>query len=120
MSTRLQIVSNLLTDSTENNRPPVDLGWRSGHPFTATEQHVTAPWSGGENGKYFRCGLCGHRFQVGDVVRWVYMNSTSGSLFGNFLTCQACDGPDIVERRLAWQEEAKNRFWQLFRDMELG
>lgn len=106
--------------STRNNKPVVHTGWRSGHPFTATEEDLAAPWSGGKNGEYFRCGLCGYKFQIGDTVRWVYMNSTPGSLFGNFLTCQACDGPDIVERRLAWQEEARNRFWQLFRDIILN
>lgn len=84
--------------------------------FIATEDHVHARWSGGKDGKNFRCGLCGHKFTVGDRVRWVYMNSNPESHFGNFLTCEQCDGPDIVERRIKWEKEAKTRFWQLFKD----
>jgi len=84
-------------------------------PFKVTEDDVHAEWSGGKDGKYFRCGLCGYKFKEGDVCRWVYMNSTPESHYGNFFTCEACDGPDIRERRVAWENEACTRFWQLMR-----
>jgi hypothetical protein len=85
-------------------------------PFKVTKEYCRQNWSGGKDGKYFRCGMCGHRFKPGDQCRWVYMNSTPDSCFGNFLTCEACDGPDIIERRIAWQNEAFTRFWQLMRN----
>jgi hypothetical protein len=81
----------------------------------ASREDCRLNWSGGENGKYFRCGMCGHKFREGDIFRWVYMNSTPNSKRGNFLTCSACDGDDIRDRRLKWEREAETRFWQLMR-----
>ena len=82
-------------------------------PFTVTDKMCHQSWSGGKNGIYFRCGLCGHKFKAGDICRWVYMNSTPESHFGNFLVCENCDGPDVKDRRIAWEQEARTRFWQL-------
>jgi hypothetical protein len=82
-------------------------------PFTVTEEQCQHNWSGGRNGTHFRCGLCGYKFRPGDICRWVYMNSTRESHFGNFLTCESCDGPDVRDRRIAWEHEAHTRFWQL-------
>lgn len=81
-------------------------------PFIATEKHQRAPWAGGKNGKYFRCYLCGHRFQIGDIVRWQYTNDTPGA-YGNPLICKQCDGPKdkIIETWRKMHEEAKNRMW---------
>jgi hypothetical protein len=87
-------------------------------PFVVAEAMCGQSWAGGKGGKYFRCGMCGHRFEAGDACRWVYMNSTTESRFGNFLVCEACDGPDVVDRRLAWEQEARTRFWQLLRTCE--
>lgn len=87
-------------------------------PFIVTEDQVHQNWSGGKDGKHFRCGMCGHKFQAGDTCRWVYMNSTPDSHFGNFLVCAECDGPGIQARRIMWEREAGTRFWQLTRDAQ--
>lgn len=47
-------------------------------------------WSGGRNGCYFGCALCGHKFVPGDVVRWQYTNDIKGA-GGNPLLCSKCD-----------------------------
>jgi hypothetical protein len=92
------------------------MSFTNQQPFLVTETQCTEPWSGGKAGRFFRCGLCGHTFAPGDLCRWVYMNSTPESRFGNFLTCASCDGPDVRDRRLAWEHEARTRFWQLLKE----
>ncbi len=82
--------------------------------FTVTAEQVKLPWSGKRDGSRFRCGLCGHRFAAGDVVRW---NFGKGPL-GNFFVCVACDGPDIHDKRQAMYQESKSRFWWLWADIE--
>jgi len=56
-------------------------------PRIATEEETRQPWSGGKNGKYFRCYLCGYRFIAGDQYRFVFGKNT-----GNLIVCRACDG----------------------------
>lgn len=90
--------------------------FRNQQPWTVAQDDIKVSWSGGKDGKYFRCGLCGHKFVVGDTCRWVYMNSTPTSKFGNFLVCSECDCSDVINRRLEWEKEAENKFWQLLRD----
>lgn len=86
-------------------------------PFVATEEQCRAPWGAVDNGVRFRCYLCGHKFVVGDTVRWVYGNSPSPGIraYGNILTCVECDGPNIMERFARLMEEfealADGRFW---------
>lgn len=62
-------------------------------PFVATEAHVKARWGSG-----FTCKLCGHKFVVGDTVRWVYANGTKDQQTGNFMVCARCDGEDVLQR----------------------
>ena len=81
-------------------------------PRVATEDDCRAPWSAGKPGERFRCCLCGHKFQVGDVWRFVYAH---GAGLLNFLVCERCDGPDVLDRWKAANEEAKRRFWWLRR-----
>lgn len=88
------------------------MSFTDGKPWVATEQHAKAPWGGTKSGKRFRCGVCGHRFQVGDTVRFVFANfKESPSRYGNFLTCAWCDGPDVLERRANMEKDAEERFW---------
>lgn len=87
----------------------LNIDWTDQKPRVATAEDCRATWGGGENGKYFRCFLCGHSFQVGDVWRWVYTPR------GNPLVCASCDGPDVVERWEAARQEARTRFWWLWR-----
>jgi hypothetical protein len=86
--------------------------------WTATEKDVQTEW--GLNGKGFRCGLCGHRFKVGDGVRWQYGSGRTferdGKTFGvqNFKVCDGCDGPNVLDRWVRLNEEFYSpRFWQL-------
>lgn len=67
--------------------------WQSQQPFTVTDEHMKARWGGG-----FHCKLCGIKFQVGLVIRWVYCNSTPGQQTGNFFVCSGCDGDDVKQR----------------------
>jgi len=87
----------------------------NGEPFTATKKHTEAPWSG--NSANFRCAWCGHRFKIGDTVRWVYTNVGSAEtkgIAGNPFICTACDGPrDVILARLRQMAEEfrSDRFW---------
>jgi hypothetical protein len=84
----------------------------NGKPRIATEEDCKARWGTNRNRHGFRCRLCGHKFQVGDVWRFVLANFTGSPLkYGNFLTCIACDGPDVVSRAAAQEIEAETRFW---------
>ena len=71
----------------------------------ATEQDTTAPWGGAKNGKYFRCYLCGHKFQVGDKYRFIFSNH------GNLMVCNACDENDPIQKWIELHEE-----WKLLRE----
>lgn len=82
-------------------------------PFKATAEDVQKSWSGGRNGKYFRCYLCGHKFQEGDIVRWQFTNDIPGA-GGNPLVCESCDGPKekVIEKWKAMHAEARSeRMW---------
>lgn len=79
-------------------------------PRVATEKDLHLDWAGGKKDKYFRCYLCGHKFEVGDVWRWVY--SLNHNVI-NFLVCEHCDGPDVMERWVEQNKEAARRFWWL-------
>lgn len=94
-------------------------GWMNGTPQIATPADVTAEWLCGKGGKYFRCALCGYRFQVGDRWRLVYTNSTPGA-GGNPLVCKECDGTNeqVIEKWLALRAEANERFWWFTRGEE--
>jgi hypothetical protein len=82
-----------------------------GKPRVATEAECKAKWSGRGPGTNFRCCLCGYKFKVGDVWRFQYTNSTKDA-GGNPLVCQACDGPDLIERwRAKWQAYNSDANW---------
>lgn len=88
------------------------MSFTDGKPWTVTEEDVGRMWSGGKNGKYFRCGLCGHKFQPGDYARWQYTNDIPGA-GGNPMVCEKCDGTkeEIVAKWAAMHEESNNRMW---------
>ncbi len=82
----------------------------------ATEKDCNARWNGREPGKGFRCYLCGHKFEVGDKWRWVYMGPYK---LLNVMVCEHCDGPneEIAEKWQGINDEFYNnpKFW-VFRD----
>lgn len=80
-------------------------------PFVVTEADLTRPWNGKRDGSRFRCYLCLRKFVPGDVARWQYANGTKGQSFGNFFTCAACDGPDVLDRWRAIMEP----FWERYK-----
>lgn len=83
-------------------------------PFVVTEADMLAPWNGYRDGRTFRCFLCGDFFGVGDIVRWIYTNSTPGCSAGNPFVCAACDGPDALDRIVAHSKiELDPRYWWL-------
>lgn len=68
-------------------------------------------WGCRPPGEGLRCKLCGHKIQVGDTWRWVCCTS-HGVM--NLITCEKCDGTDVVERWKAHVEDSKQRFWWLY------
>jgi hypothetical protein len=86
----------------------------------ATDNDLTRHWSGEPNGKRFRCYLCGVKFKAGDGWRWVYSAgatfTTESGKWGmiNFMTCDPCDGPDVIDRWVKLHEEFHQpKFWAL-------
>lgn len=71
-------------------------------PRVATEDDIKESWSGVKAGKRFYCRLCGYRFQVGDVWRWVHAGNIHRL---NLLVCEKCDGEDVLERWERWWKE---------------
>ncbi len=69
---------------------------------TVTAEDLKAPWSGYKDGSRFYCRLCGHKFKIRDLFRWVYAGSIDRV---NLLVCRKCDGPDVLERWEKWWEE---------------
>lgn len=81
-------------------------------PFRVSQQDIHLPWSGGKGGKYFRCYLCGHKFQAGNIARWQYTNDIPGA-GGNPMVCEKCDGTkeQIIAKWKQMHTEAKEKMW---------
>lgn len=75
-------------------------------PRKATEEDLKAKWGGVPDGKLFRCYLCGHKFEIGDIWRWVH-----AKVFHNFLVCEKCDGEDVLDKWNKHIEELKTKYW---------
>lgn len=89
----------------------------NGKPFVVTADDTKKPWSGGKGGEYFRCYLCGHKFEAGDVARWQHTNDVPGA-GGNPMVCQKCDGTreEVIEKWKSIHAEYKSpRFWTMRR-----
>lgn len=80
-----------------------------------TEKEFNAPWLGNPR-KYFRCGFCGHYFQIGETYRWQYTNSMEPKYCGNPLVCSKCDQGDEKNKEI-WKEKCdlfySDTFWYL-------
>jgi len=86
------------------------MPFTDGKPRKATKEHLRAPWRGRVDGTAFRCYLCGHRFKVGDVWRFLWATHERAI---NCLVCEKCDGPDVLERWKAHFRDGHERFWWL-------
>lgn len=73
-----------------------------------TSEILKAPWGGSFDGSRFRCYMCGHKFVLKDLFRFLYAAEKNAM---NCLICEACDGPDVLERWVKQYNEAKTRFW---------
>lgn len=92
----------------------------NGKRRVATAEECSAKW--GLDSHALRCDLCGHTMKPGDGWRWIYSAGASfispadGKKWGltNLTVCDACDGPDAMER---WAERHRefysDRFWAL-------
>lgn len=90
-------------------------------PHIVTNADLQAHWGGGGPGKRLRCYLCGYKFRLGDTFRWVY---TAGRTYLdpdtrrqcgviNFLVCQHCDCPDVLEKWVEINRIIATRYWWL-------
>ncbi len=77
-------------------------------PHIATEVQCKMRWGGAKPGERFRCYLCGVKFKVGDIFRWVFCGDIH---LTNFLTCESCDGSNVKDKWKAANTEAAMRFW---------
>lgn len=86
-------------------------------PFTVTANQLKLNWAGGKDGKYFRCGLCGHKFKEGDYARWIFTNDIP-NCGGNPFVCYDCDSIDVKDKWkdhcAAWKD-VKEVFWKFLR-----
>ena len=74
-------------------------------PHAVDEKYLNLPWNG--NKRNFKCYLCGYKFKIGDIFRWIFCPK-----LGNFITCEKCDGSDVIDRWEALHKEAKSgKFW---------
>lgn len=107
----------MLTESDKEIRVGCPKNFLRGEPWIADENDCSARWSGGKNGKYFRCAICGHKFTPGDRVRCVYSNHTYAH--GNPLVCEQCDGSDdhVLEKWKEMYRIAREKFWWFTSDM---
>ena len=76
----------------------------------ATEEDLVAKSSCGKPGERFRCYLCGYKFKIGDKWRFVYAGTKH---LTNFITCEKCDGEDVLERWVELNKMIKEKLWWL-------
>jgi hypothetical protein len=90
-------------------------GFTNGRLRIATEDDVQTNWGSHGIGRAFRCCLCGHKFKVGDVWRWVYTNSSYlKGVKGNAFICQGCDMSDeaiIQALHVRYEVLMDEEFW---------
>lgn len=98
-------------------------GFTNQKRFVASKEDLSRNWGGYRDRRRFRCYLCGDQFAEGDGVRWVYSAGAGYELNGkrygvcNLMTCDECDGPDILERWVALHQEFHNpKFWAIRRE----
>ena len=92
-----------------------------GKTHVVIEDHCKLPWAGGKNGKYFRCGFCGHKFIPGNKIRWIFSNHVKGAS-GNPFTCDKCDCGDDSKMILKYKslkesfdKDVIGKYWSFMR-----
>lgn len=85
-------------------------------PKVADKAVCEARWSCGEPGQFFRCGLCGHKFIIGDEYTIIFTNDMPKA-GGNPIVCKTCNGNTTEETRQKWKAHcaefavSKEKFW---------
>lgn len=80
-------------------------------PFTVIQEDMERNWCGRWL-EVFRCYLCGHKFKLGDTVRWVFTNFISGLPPGNPFVCGDCNGDNVLEKMKSRHANAKSgKYW---------
>jgi len=77
----------------------------------ATIEDLNGNWSGHPDN--FRCYVCGHKFQINDIWRWVCSKQIG---IPNFLVCQLCDGDNVQQQFAQQVAKAKEQLWWLLKD----
>lgn len=95
---------------TERN---VTKNWTDGEPFICTEDDCNLSWGCAPKGKKFRCAICGHKFQAGDKVRWVYTNYGGSPIPGNPFVCHSCapTKEQAIDILTQMKEQSKKLWW---------
>lgn len=81
-------------------------------PWVVQEGDPQKPWSGYKDGSSFRCIMCGHKFVVGDYIRWVAGQGTQ-----NFFVCEKDDSGDVAKRYAQKEKDSHDEYWWLWRDV---
>ena len=86
-------------------------------PRIVTEKDLNGMWYGGKKGKYFRCSLCGYKFQLGDYWRFVYAGNVH---LANLLVCKNCDDENekVLKKWKVMHEEIKTKYWYFVKNEE--
>jgi len=74
----------------------------------ATDKDLNTKWSFGKPGENFRCYICGYRFVLGDIWRWVYACHV-GRI--NFLVCEKCDCDNVLDKWVCHTDRCKEVYW---------
>lgn len=77
-------------------------------PRVVDDYYLGMNW-GGQGRQRFHCYLCGHHFELGDIFRWQAVNGPYINLF----VCVDCDGPDVVDRWMAFVDGLREKGWQI-------
>jgi hypothetical protein len=84
-------------------------------PRVVTEKDLKASWGGYADGMRFRCYLCGHKFTIGDIWRWIYAGKNG---YTNFMVCESCDHENVIDDWIKANEELKQKYWWFVQDYE--
>lgn len=96
-----------------SEREPVSTGaegFMDGLPRFVDEATMQMRWGGSNPGARFRCYLCGHRFVVGEIFRWQYVEGA----YSNFFVCRGCDSPKVVQKWKNHVDRLREVAWWLF------
>lgn len=89
------------------------MSFTDGKQRKATKKDCSSSWDG--NKKNFRCYICGHKFKVGDLWRFVYgLGKTI-----NILVCDSCDNDNVLEDWINKEKQFNDeKNWALIKSLK--